>query len=203
MEILKKYFRYALAVVVIFIVAVILISKCGKQVSDINVGNMENKQLASNTHKSDSLETVVTTLQGQLSITKVKDSLARVASNRLISYWKNKALNSRSKVDTLIQENPDLKEAFEDSDSLLSVTEKRNQELENEKSKQWTDFNKILSITEEQLRLSQETSDILSDQRNRYKKKSDKRFVIGPVVSIDYQLRPSIGVGITYRVFRF
>lgn len=203
MENVKKYFKYGLIAVIVVIIAILLISKCSHQVKDNKTERVENKQVVENTHKSDSLETVATTLQFQLHKAHEKQKIDSVASKRLISYWKNKALNSRAKVDTLIQDNPDLKEAFEDSDSLLAVTEARNQALEKEKSTQWNDFNKIVSITEEQLKLQQETSAILAEQRDRYKRKSDKRFSVGPFVGVDYQLKPTIGIGVTYRVFRF
>ncbi len=201
--IIKKWFKYGLILLIVVIITILSIQKCSHHVKENKTENKDDKQVIQNTQKSDSLERVVTTLQYQLVITHVKDSLSKIASNRLISYWKRKALDSRGRIDTIIQSNPGLKEAFEDADSLLSVTEKRNEALEKEKSTQWNDFNKILSITEEQLKLQQETSAILGEQRNRYKRKSEKRFTVGPFIGFDYKLQPTIGIGLQYRVFRF
>jgi len=202
-ELIKKYFKWFLILVIIIITVAVLISKCGGKVKEFRTEKKENKQVIENTQKSDSLEAVVSTLQQQRAVNDAKDSLARIASNRLISYWKSKALNSRARVDTVIQSNPDLKEAFEDSDSLLAVTEARNKALEKEKADQRKDSDKVIKIQEEQLNLNQGTISILAGQRDRYRKKADKRFVVGPVISIDYQLKPSIGIGLQYRVFRF
>lgn len=199
----KRLFQYLFLIAVITIAGAILISKCSHQVKENKTEHVEDMSVLKNTQKSDSLERVVTTLESQLMITKAKDSIAKIASNRLISYWKNKALNSRAKVDTIIQSNPDLKEFVGDQDSLITVIEARNAALELEKSKQWGDFNRLLSITEEQLKLQQETSAILGEQRDRYKRKSEKHFTVGPFVGVDYKLQPTFGIGLQYRLLRF
>jgi len=200
---IKKWFKYGLILLIIVIIAIVSIQKCTQHVKENKTERKENIKVVENTARVDSLETVATTLQSALQKSRVKSQIDSAASKRLISYWKNKALSTRAKVDTIIQSNPALKEFVGDQDSLISVIEARNATLEAEKSRQFGDFNRLLSITEEQLKLQQETTDIVSKQRDRYRKKADKRFVVGPVVSIDYQLKPSIGVGVTYRVFRF
>lgn len=203
MENLKKYFKIGLILAIAVIISILAIQKCNHQVKENKTERVEDKQVIENTQKSDSLERVATSLQGELNKVLEKQRIDSAASKRLISYWKNKALTSRVKVDTIIQSNPALKEFVGYQDSLISVIEARNAKLELEKSKQWGDFNRLLSITEEQLKLQQETSAILGEQRDRYKKKAAKRFIVGPFVGFDYKLQPTFGVGIQYRVFRF
>lgn len=202
-EKVKWYVKHGLILLIVIIIAIVSIQKCTHQVKERKTERVENNQVVENTHKSDSLEAVVTTLQSQLIVTKVKDSIARIASNRLISYWKNKSMKSRVRVDTLVQTNPYLKEAFEDSDSLLAVTEARNKALEKEKAALGTDMNRIIFITEEQLNLERESKAILAAQVEKYKKKSEKRFSVGPIVGFDYKLQPTFGIGLQYRLFRF
>jgi len=202
-EIAKKYFKYLIILAIVIIAAAVLISKCGGKVKEVRTEKKEDKQIVENTARVDSLETVATTLQSALQKARVKSQIDSADSKRLISYWKNKALNTRAKVDTIIQSNPALKEFVGDQDSLISVIEARNATLELEKSKQWGDFNRLLSITEEQLKLQQETTAIISEQRDRYRKKADKRFIVGPFVGVDYKLQPTFGVGVSYRLLRF
>jgi hypothetical protein len=202
-EVAKKYFKWFLILAIIAIVCGVLISKCTGKVKEVRTEKKEDKQVVQNNARVESLETVATTLQSELQKAHAKAKIDSAASKRLIGYWKNKALTSRAKVDTVINSNPDLKEFIGDQDSLISVIEARNAKLEAEKSRQFGDFNRLLSITEEQLKLQQETTAIIADQRDRYKKKAGKRFSIGPYVGIDYKLQPSLGVSVQYRLLRF
>ena len=193
----------SLLIAIVGIIIFTVISKCSHQNKENKTEIIEDRQVIENTSKIDSLETVANDLQTKLTNTHLKDSLSKIASNRLIKYWKNKALKSRGRIDTLILKDPFVKDAFEDQDSLLASIEIRNNDLENEKLKQWNDFNKILSISEEQLTLQQETTAIISEQRNGYKKKAAKRYSVGPFIGIDYKLHPTFGVSVQYRLLRF
>jgi len=164
---------------------------------------LENEWVVGNTDKSDSLAAVIVTLKDDLVETNMKDSVSKIAANRLIKYWKTKATNSGKLVDSLINSNPFLTQHEADNDSLISHLENRIDTLEIQKETQWRNFNKVLAVAEEQLKLEQETKNIIAKQRDRFRKQAKKRFVVGPVVSIDYQLKPSIGVGVTYRLLRF
>jgi hypothetical protein len=199
----KLYFKFIQPAIILILIIILSVSTCSRQVKENKTERKEDKAIETKTARIDSLETLADRLTKEVDKHRVEDSIAKIASNRLIRYWKNKALTQRVKVDTIIQSNPDLKEFVGDQDSLISVIESRNAALEAEKGKQWGNFNRLLSIAEEQTKLEHEKGLIFEEQRDRYKKKADKKFTVGPSVGIDYSGKPTISISVQYRIFRF
>jgi len=203
METIKKYFKWFLILIIVIIAVALLISKCSHQVKENKTEKKEDKRLIQIQAKLDSSFKAGNVLQDRLNKKALKDSLDLIESKRVIKVLNWKLEKARQPVQKLIDSIPELDRFVDLGDSIRFEQDTLINTLVNQKAEMWRSFTNLLSIEQSKTALEHEKGLIFEEQRNRYQKKAAKRFVLGPVVSIDYQLKPSIGVGLTYRLIRF
>jgi len=202
-ETAKKYFKYLIILAIVIIAAAVLISKCGGKVKEVRTEKKEDKRLVHIQDKLDSSFKAGNDLMKRVNKKALKDSLALIESKRVIKMLNWKLEKARQPVQALIDSIPELDRFVDLGDSIRFEQDTLINTLVNQKAEMWRNFNNLLSIEQSKTALEHEKGLILTEQRDRYRKKADKRFIIGPYVGIDYRLRPSIGVSVQYRLLRF
>jgi len=185
------------------IVAGVLISKCGGYVKDTNVLKKEDKRLIQIQAKLDSSNRAGNSLKDSLGKEVLKQKIELAQSKRVIKVLNNKLEEYRIPVKEIIEANPDLDKFVDLGDSIRKYQAALLDTVTNQKDELWRSMNVLLSIEQSKTALEHEKGLIFEEQRNRYKKKADKRFTVGPFVGVDYKLQATFGVGVQYRLFRF
>lgn len=204
MEILKKYFNFIPWIIIIVLLSALVVTQCSKsKVQDVNHDaelkqaiQVEKKRVVELANR----EEVLRERLKQDSLKNIKSLIAYKRENTILRQELKKA---RIPVQVLIDSIPSL-DAFVDlQDSLIKVQEALIDSLQDQKSDLWITMNNLISIEQSKTALEHEKGLIYLEQRNRYKKKSDKRFIVGPSAGFDYKLQPTFGVSVTYRLLRF
>lgn len=118
-------------------------------------------------------------LKADLYEQREKDSLSQIASNKEIRYWRGKAKATRVIVETVIADNPQLEEFVSNQDSLIATMDVFIDTLQDQKNNQWHDFNKLMAITDQKFKASQEINSHLEtlnkDLSKRVRKERNKK----------------------------
>jgi len=162
---LPYYIILALTAVVVFL----LLTK------PTAVDNNHAQEIEAQTRKIDSLERSNTGLLAELAKYKVEFKVAKKASDSTISGLTRKLATKKTKIDTLIVENPSLKEYVETADSLIQEQGNRITALEDMYGRLEQRAGQLQSNFEANLKAHQEREKLKDDQIAALEKKLKKK----------------------------